>query len=284
MPADWLEDDEVLRLNAGAIVTLLGVITLCARGRSDGRISAAQLHRVASLTGKPRASIRELIDKKVLIPWAGERSEFGRERSEFGRVEPSNDGERPEFGREAPDKVRSSPLNGPTKSGGEPSKVDGEPEFVLRLAGKWLAYTSVAAAQNPSPNDEGRSASRARPPARVKKQTDIHTDRQTTTSRPASPDGRDVVVARAAPLAPSDATRHAPGVFGGPVREPDENPVVSLQSPSAESRPALKSRLSELEARQKLANILDAANGKVSSADDISPNRNGDANSGGAGE
>lgn len=239
LPGNFHLDDEMVRLKPVAQLLLIRVIALCATQQTGGRVSGEQLRELArGMVAKPQRLVDELVDTGVLRADMG-GTNSGQSRDKVGTDSGQGWDKVGTDSGQVQDKFRTS--SGRTRDKNGVFCLD----YVLSQSDKWLVdYAGGRGrtpAQRPAVIDEGEPAEpRARGAARAPVLKERKKER--TTSRPASPDGRDVV-ARAAPRSAGGAARPAPlgpGMFAGPVREVPDFAARAPLAPDAEADNVLK--------------------------------------------
>jgi hypothetical protein len=232
LPGNFYLDEEMVILPPLAQLLLVRVIALCATLQTGGRVTGGQLRNLShDLCAKPARLVDSLVQTGSLRVDTG-RTNRGQAGTDSGQLPDPFDPDQDELWTD-PGSTQTDPGHSRDKKG--PFGLD----YVLAQSTKWLedyaGHRRKGAGQGRDDLDgEQASPPRARGGAPARK---THTQTHTSvTSRPASPDGRDVTgPARDAPrrAAEDGAAQRppdvGPGKFGsfpgqyrGPVRvQPD---------------------------------------------------------------
>jgi hypothetical protein len=214
-----LEDPILLRLNPTTGYVFMRLVELCGHARSP-LITETQLRRQMVNVAKVGRVIEELLSAGCIakVPESG-----------------------PESGLELDHDAGARPVAGQSQASSRPAP---EQVYVLCRPDDWLSSaprpSPVSAGQSNESSDSHFSTPRgaARAPAKEREE-----EREKTTSRPPSGDGRDVVSARSAQRQrPEGAELSTPGCYRGPVVEPGpDHPDIRKKAERAAARRALAS-------------------------------------------
>lgn len=256
-PTGWFKmftafyaDAKLLTVSSGAELLFLRLVALCAGTSSGGIFTEDQ----ARLVGHKFRSIKPLLSE---LARAGLISAH---RAGAGRVQETRSTDAAsvqDVG--SPSAVSVQDVGSPgvvsvqskrtasavhVQDVGSPSP-DSVQTYRINAFARWNMNIDESAGQRQSMQDGNRSVPTGAAPRGEKERK---TER-TVTSRPASPDGRDVTVSRSAPRSAEGAARNAPGVFNGAVREvgdfigPRVAPAGGADSLAQSAQAMLRARL-----------------------------------------
>lgn len=227
-PANWFKmssafyaDDKLVEVSTPAELMFLRLVALCSGTSSGGTFSTSQAKLVGHKFKSVYPLLKELVDVGLITAVHKGSGRQNTKRAESSDIVPTSS---PKPALHGEDVGRMS--GGSREDVGTAKGASGEDvgtagvervqSYRILSYPRWNMSVDEPAGQRPAPA-ESKPQPRAGGPARGEKEREKE---RTVTSRPASPDGRDVTEARSAPRpAPDGAPRSAPGQFRGAVRE-----------------------------------------------------------------